>query len=120
MKTSKLARPVALAVAASVALASLTAHAHDENHKAKHVIVISVDGLHQSDLEHYIATHANSTLAKFVYEGASYSNARTPFPSDSFPGLTAIVTGVPSSLPRPTLIASVRPVLVRASFRRSA
>lgn len=65
----------------------------DDGARARHVIVISVDGLHESDLEAYIATHSNSTLAKFVGEGASYSNAHTPFPSDSFPGMTAIVTG---------------------------
>ena len=33
---------------------------------------------------------------------------------------TATTTGSPSSLPRPSLIASLRPVLVRASLRRSA
>ena len=60
--------------------------------------MISVDGLNESDLEAYVATRPRSTLAKFVNEGASYSNARTPFPSDSFPGLTAIVTsGNPKS-----------------------
>ena len=65
----------------------------DHHRRIRHVVVISVDGLHQTDLEAYVATHAGSTLAKFVNEGASYPNARTPFPSDSFPGLTAIVTG---------------------------
>jgi hypothetical protein len=92
MKLSTLARPLALAAAISVALAPALARA-DQGPRAKHVVVISVDGLHQTDLESYVATHAGSTLAKFVDEGASYSNARTPFPSDSFPGLTAIVTG---------------------------
>ena len=32
---------------------------------------------------------------------------------------TPIVTGRPSSLPKPSLTASFMPVLVRASFRRS-
>jgi len=56
-------------------------------------VLISVDGLHQSDLETYVAMNPGSTLARLVNEGSSYSNARTPFPSDSFPGLTALVTG---------------------------
>jgi len=60
---------------------------------SKHVILISVDGLHQADLDIYVATHPGSTLAKLVDQGASFTNARTPFPSDSFPGLTALVTG---------------------------
>jgi len=88
--------PTGLAAAMALALipcSAQTARAAADSARARHVIVISVDGLHESDLEAYIANHATSTLAKFVNEGASYSNAHTPFPSDSFPGLTAIMTG---------------------------
>jgi len=88
------ARPLALATAAIVTFGCLAAQAApDHSNHAKHVILISVDGLHQSDLETYVATHPGSTLAMLVDQGASYSDARTPFPSDSFPGLTALVTG---------------------------
>jgi len=90
MNFVSLSRPLAAAVAVVVALAAPIARA---DHHARHVVVISVDGLHQTDLDAYVATHAHSTLARLVNEGASYTNARTPFPSDSFPGLTAIVTG---------------------------
>ena len=58
-----------------------------------HVLLISVDGLHQSDVEWYVAHHAGSELAKLVGAGAAYTHAQTPIPSDSFPGLTAQVTG---------------------------
>lgn len=92
MILSQLTRRLALAGAVSAALASVTVLA-DENHNAKHVVLISVDGLHQADLDYYVGSHPYSTLAKLVDEGASYSNARTPFPSDSFPGLAAQVTG---------------------------
>src|SRR5437660_9031431 len=88
--------PTGLAAAMALALipcSAQTARADADSARARHVIVISVDGLHASDLEAYIASHATSTLAKFVNEGVSYSNAHTPFPSDSFPGLTAIMTG---------------------------
>jgi arylsulfatase A-like enzyme len=94
MQASKLLQSIALAAATAIATAPAVSRADDgHGHHAKHVVVISVDGLHQSDLDAYVASHADSTLARFVTEGASYTRARTPFPSDSFPGLTAIVTG---------------------------
>lgn len=58
-----------------------------------HVLLISVDGLHQSDLEWYVRNHPGSELAKLVGGGAEYARAQTPIPSDSFPGMTAQVTG---------------------------
>ncbi|WP_265567927.1 alkaline phosphatase family protein [Streptomyces hygroscopicus] len=60
---------------------------------AKHVLLLSVDGLHQSDLAWYIARHPGSPLARLVNGGVHYSNAHTTTPSDSFPGMTAQVTG---------------------------
>jgi hypothetical protein len=60
---------------------------------AKHVLLISVDGLHQSDLAWYTAKHPESALGKLVSDGVSYTNAMAPFPSDSFPGMVAQVTG---------------------------
>ncbi|MFD7001554.1 alkaline phosphatase family protein [Streptomyces mirabilis] len=60
---------------------------------AKHVLLLSVDGLHQSDLAWYIARHPGSALARLVNGGVHYSNAHTTTPSDSFPGMTAQVTG---------------------------
>jgi Type I phosphodiesterase / nucleotide pyrophosphatase len=61
--------------------------------KASHVLLISVDGLHQSDLSSYIRTHPTSALARLVDRGTSYTHAQTPVPSDSFPGMVAQVTG---------------------------
>jgi len=58
-----------------------------------HVLLISVDGLHQSDLDWYIQTHPQSTLAGLAARGVDYSDASTPFPSDSFPGMVGQVTG---------------------------
>jgi Type I phosphodiesterase / nucleotide pyrophosphatase len=59
----------------------------------KHVLLISVDGLHQDDLVWYVTNNPGSTLARLVREGVEYTNARTPFPSDSFPGMVGQVTG---------------------------
>jgi hypothetical protein len=58
-----------------------------------HVLLVSVDGLHQSDVEWYVGNHPSSELAKLVGGGAEYARAQTPIPSDSFPGVTAQVTG---------------------------
>ena len=62
-------------------------------HKIKHVLLISVDGLHSLDVENYVAAHPDSALAALSNHGVTFSNARTPALSDSFPGLLALVTG---------------------------
>src|ERR1700682_1658478 len=64
-----------------------------EDAAAKHVLLISVDGLHQSDLAWYVRTHPRSALARLVRGGVEFTNAQTPVPSDSFPGMVAQVTG---------------------------
>jgi hypothetical protein len=58
-----------------------------------HVLLISVDGLHALDVARYVESHQNSALAELASHGITYSNARTPANSDSFPGLLALVTG---------------------------
>ncbi|SEL65260.1 alkaline phosphatase family protein [Streptacidiphilus jiangxiensis] len=59
----------------------------------RHVLLLSVDGMHQSDLEFYIAAHPDSALARLVNGGTQYTHASTTNPSDSFPGMVAQVTG---------------------------
>jgi hypothetical protein len=88
-------RPAMLASAvAGVLLAAQTAPAlADGDRTVDHVLLVSVDGLHQSDLAWYVQTHPGSTLAKLVAQGVDYSNASTPFPSDSYPGMIGQVTG---------------------------
>ena len=100
-----LARGVALLGLIAVAVASaapaaagtregsdeLGGHGHDGRNA--HVLLISVDGLHQSDVDWYVSTHPSSTMAVLVAHGVDYTKASTPFPSDSFPGLVAPVTG---------------------------
>ena len=60
---------------------------------ARHVLLISVDGLHQSDLAWYVARNPQSALARLVNGGVDYTDASTTEPSDSFPGMVAQVTG---------------------------
>ena len=59
----------------------------------KHVLLISVDGLHQQDLTWFVQNHPLSTLAALDRRGLEYSNAMTPFPSDSYPGIVGQMTG---------------------------
>ena len=58
-----------------------------------HVLLVSVDGLHAVDLDRFIDAHPHSTLAALASRGVTYANARAPHPTDSFPGLLAMVTG---------------------------
>jgi hypothetical protein len=62
-------------------------------HQVKHVLLISVDGLHGLDLSNYVAAHPDSSLAELSRHGATYTNNATSSPSDSFPGLASLVTG---------------------------
>jgi hypothetical protein len=65
-------------------------HGHDQ---IRHVLLLSVDGLHSIDSADYIRAHPNSALAELSAHGVTYSQASTSKPSDSFPGLIAMVTG---------------------------
>ncbi|MEU3339446.1 alkaline phosphatase family protein [Streptomyces sp. NPDC006668] len=91
------ARTVTAAAAALAAVGALTvtaaapAAAHPAT--ARHVLLLSVDGLHQSDLAWYVAQHPDSALARLAAGGVEYTHARTTVPSDSFPGMVGQVTG---------------------------
>lgn len=88
-------RHVAAAAAGVALLGALPAAYADGGlgHEIKHVLLISVDGLHAVDLSNYVQTHPESTLAGLSAHGVTYTNASTSSPSDSFPGLASLVTG---------------------------
>ena len=65
----------------------------DDDRKVRHILLISVDGMHALDLTNYVAAHPNSTLAQLSRHGKTYTNTTSSLPSDSFPGLAALVTG---------------------------
>jgi hypothetical protein len=91
MAVSRRTCAIALCV---VLLSSIFAVADDGlEHKIRHVLLISVDGLHALDVARYVENHPQSALAELSRHGITYSNARTPANSDSFPGLLALVTG---------------------------
>ncbi|MEV6739037.1 alkaline phosphatase family protein [Streptomyces sp. NPDC051104] len=97
------ARPVTAVVAALAAVGALTAtaaappSAHAPVTRAgaaaRHVLLLSVDGLHQSDLVWYVAHHLDSALPRLATGGVEYTHARTTVPSDSFPGMISQLTG---------------------------
>jgi arylsulfatase A-like enzyme len=81
-------------VAAVVSLVAVSVSvASPGRSKITHVLLISVDGMHQSDLRWFVAHHPNSELAKLVHGGKEFSNAHASDPSDSDPGGTALMTG---------------------------
>src|SRR5215470_188087 len=89
-----------LAVGAAGALAApanQTARLSPQNGQGgsqiRHVLLISVDGLHQQDVTWFAQHFPNSALATLMSHGIEFSNALTPVPSDSFPGLIGQVTG---------------------------
>src|SRR5438270_52037 len=71
----------------------LLASAEQSTPNIKHVLLISVDGLHALDVSRFVASHPSSALAELSRHGTTYTSARTPVHTDSFPGLLALVTG---------------------------
>ena len=88
--TARRVLPTLLAAALACLLPS-TVVAQSGN--IKHVLLISVDGMHALDVANYVHNNPGSALAELSSHGITYTNARTPANSDSFPGLLALVTG---------------------------
>ncbi len=93
------------AVAAAVSLSTLAQDREDvyrrERSPFKHVLLISVDGMHAVDFRNCANGIAGvnggrpycPNLAALGQTGVNYVAASTSKPSDSFPGLTALTTG---------------------------
>jgi hypothetical protein len=91
-----------LSLAAACSMGTAVAQDNDLNHgHIKRVLLISVDGMHAVDFAKCakgVSTINNGApycpaLAALGTTGINYVAASTSKPSDSFPGLTAIVTG---------------------------
>lgn len=71
------------------------------HHEVRHVLLTSIDGMHAVDLINCSKGVSGinggapycPALASLEETGVNYLNASTSKPSDSFPGLTALVTG---------------------------
>src|SRR4051794_5248285 len=55
-----------------------------------HVLIVSIDGLHDLDVDRYIAGKPDSALARLARTGVRFTDVSTPFPSDALPGLLAL------------------------------
>ena len=58
-----------------------------------HVIILSVDGLHEADLTDPATQIYLPNITALAKSGISYTNVTGTKPSDSFPGTTALLTG---------------------------
>ena len=85
---------VALSVMTTLTTGAATVAAADSSSvPARHVLLISVDGLHASDVTTCMAAHLCPNIANLSAQGTSYSQVSTSEPSDSSPGLMALATG---------------------------
>ncbi len=85
-------------VVATSLIAGAEDHDRDDHGKIRHVLLVSIDGMHSLDFQN-CAKGVNGgspycpNLAALGSHGITYLNASTSKPSDSFPGLMSIVTG---------------------------
>ena len=99
-------RKLASAAVALAALLSVGAIAQDHDRdwdksEIKHVLLISIDGMHAVDFKNCAEGIAGANggkpycpnLASLATTGVNYVAASTSKPSDSFPGLMTIVSG---------------------------
>jgi hypothetical protein len=96
-----LIRSTAVLLGAITLGATVQASASGDDHRMQHVLLISIDGMHALDFincAHGVSSIDNGVpycphLAELKHHGLNYLDASTSRPSDSFPGLMAIVTG---------------------------
>jgi hypothetical protein len=65
----------------------------NQRHGIQRVLLISIDGMHALDYKNCVQGGYCPSLAALGQTGVSYTNTSTSKPSDSFPGLMALVTG---------------------------
>jgi hypothetical protein len=84
---------LSLGIVAAVNVAAVRAEGGISEGSIKHVLLVSVDGLHALDVANYVKANPASALAELSMHAVTFSGAHTPQNSDSFPGLLALVTG---------------------------
>jgi hypothetical protein len=95
MRHVKAFRALTLAVLSAVLPLVALADGDDDDgsRRQKHVLLISIDGMHAADLQFCVQHGTCPTLAGLHAHGVNYLRTTTSRPSDSFPGLMALVTG---------------------------
>jgi hypothetical protein len=82
-----------IATSAILLVSAAAACAADSHSRIQHVLIVSIDGMHEQDLSRCIADNTCPNIASLARHGVQYKNAFTPGLSDSVPGLAALVTG---------------------------
>jgi len=83
-----------LAMMPAMRLSAGPGHDKDgDGDRNRHVLLISIDGMHAVDYENCAASKTCPNLAALGKTGVNYTRTSTSRPSDSFPGLMALVTG---------------------------
>lgn len=103
MSTKSFSRTATAALAACVVTVALAQGASDsksESHGVhdRHVLLISIDGMHAVDFANCTSAGTCPNLAALRQTGVTYTSASTSKPSDSFPGLMTIITGASPKL----------------------
>lgn len=93
MKIRTFLAKITLVLAAAAGIVANARAASSAPNRVEHVLLISVDGLHALDLDNFAAANPNSTLAQLAGTGLVFPNCSCSKPSDSFPGLMAMITG---------------------------
>ena len=93
MSTRISAVALGLALLGGVLAARASADERGRGREIKHVLLISIDGMHAVDYETCVASKTCPHLAALGRTGVHYTRTTTSRPSDSFPGLMAIVSG---------------------------
>src|SRR5579863_1505268 len=97
MFSKLLAKSFSFVFASAISLAPVAGaqdwHRSDDHLGNRHVLLISIDGMHAVDYENCVASGTCPNLAALGRTGVNYTRTTTSRPSDSFPGLMALVTG---------------------------
>ncbi|MFL6605543.1 MAG: alkaline phosphatase family protein [Steroidobacteraceae bacterium] len=84
----------AMLVGVSACVCSLARADDDRGHEpSRHVLLVSIDGMHALDFQNCVTENTCPNLKALGTLGVNYTRTSTSKPSDSFPGLMAIVTG---------------------------
>jgi Type I phosphodiesterase / nucleotide pyrophosphatase len=93
LKQKILATALSLGLVGASVPAPARANNLGQGNSIKHVLLISIDGMHAVDYENCVASKTCPNLAALGKTGVHYTRTTTSRPSDSFPGLMALVSG---------------------------
>ncbi len=76
-----------------LALPAVRLSADGDEARTQHILLISIDGMHAVDFDNCAKAGTCPNLAQLGQHGVTYQRTSTSKPSDSAPGLMALVTG---------------------------